>query len=181
MPGLVFDVSEMVGRAGATRNVRRGVAISGLQGPLGGIGEDESVHLDLSLDSVTEGIVASGTIRGTLHLSCSRCLVGYDRSFEQLVDETFFVRPAQDGPEAEVRDGYAVQDNHVDLEPMLRDVIVLGIPTVPLHDEGCRGLCQTCGADRNLTECGHSQQLDDLRWAPLQALRGALGGLERSS
>lgn len=173
MSGLVFDVSEMLERPGANRVIKRGVAISGLQGALGGIGEDEPVHVDLSLDAVTDGIAVSGTIRGTLHLACSRCLVRYDRSFDNQVDEMFFAGAVRQG-EYE-GDGYEVSENHVDLEPMLRDVIVLGIPLAPLHDEHCRGLCPTCGADRNLTDCGHTQQLNDLRWAPLEALRGALG------
>jgi len=69
-------------------------------------------------------------------------------------------------------------DNHIDLEPMLRDVIMLAFPLRPLHDENCRGLCATCGADLNGTDCGHTQQPEDLRWAPL---RTALTKLERSS
>jgi uncharacterized protein len=179
MSGLVFDVSEMLDRPGATRAIRRGVTISGLQGALGGIGEDEPVHVDLSLDSVTDGIAVTGWVRGTLHLTCSRCLVGYDRSFDNQVDEMFFSGGADAGGGGDYEgDGYEVADSHVDLEPMLRDVIVLGIPLVPLHDEHCRGLCPTCGADRNLTDCGHTQQLNDLRWAPLEALRGVLEGHE---
>jgi uncharacterized protein len=132
---------------------------------LGSIGDNEAVQLDLEADSVPEGVVVSGSVSGTMHLSCSRCLIGYDRSFTQVVDETFYFGGAGD------RDGYEVVDNRIDLEPVLRDVIMLALPTVPLHDENCRGLCATCGADLNSTDCGHTQEPEDLRWAPL---RGAL-------
>lgn len=172
MPGLVFDVHELLGRPGATRDVKRHTTVSGLAGPLGSVGEDESVLLDLALDSVTEGVVVTGTVSGTMHLSCSRCLIGYDRTFTQAVDETFYLECGEE------RDGYDIVDNQIDLEPMLRDVIMLAMPARPLHDESCRGLCVTCGADLNAGDCGHRQEPEDLRWAPLSA---ALAKLERSS
>lgn len=175
MPGLVIDVSEMLGHPGATRDIRLRCAIGDLRGALGFIGDDEPVSLDLVADAVTEGIAVSGTVSGTVHLSCSRCLMDYDRPLQTQVEETFYSGRAYEyGVDGE---GYEVRGDHIDLEPMVRDVIVLAIPTQPLHDEACRGLCSTCGADRNLTDCGHTQKLDDLRWAPLQVL----GRLERSS
>ena len=172
MPGLVVDVTQLVSRPGATLRIQRSVTVPGLSGPLGSIGENEPVEIDLTADSVTEGVAVSGTVSGTMHLSCSRCLIGYDRSFKQRLDETFYFGGAQD------HDGYDLVDNHIDLEPMLRDVIMLAFPLRPLHDEDCRGLCATCGADLNATDCGHTQKPEDLRWAPL---RGALTKLERNS
>lgn len=175
MSGLVFDVSEMLGRPGASRAIRRAAAIPDLRGALGFIGDAEAVHLDLVADAVSDGIVLTGTLSGTMHLSCSRCLVSFDRELFTPVDEVF--RPLGANLGAEDVDGYEVSDEHIDLEPMVRDLIVLAIPTQPLHDEACLGLCSTCGADRNIAECGHTQKMDDLRWAPLEAL----GRMERSS
>jgi uncharacterized protein len=172
MPGLVVDVTQLVSRPGATLRIQRSVTVPGLSGPLGSIGENEPVEIDLTADSVTEGVAVSGTVSGTMHLSCSRCLIGYDRSFKQRLDETFYFGGAEDN------DGYDLVDNHIDLEPMLRDVIMLAFPLRPLHDEDCRGLCATCGADLNATDCGHTQKPEDLRWAPL---RSALAKLERNS
>jgi uncharacterized protein len=172
MSGLVIDVSELVADPGVTLGIHREVPVPGLRGVLGGIDENEPVRIDLAADSVTDGIAVTGTVSGTMHLCCSRCLVDYHRSFEQHVDEMYYYGNAED------RDGYEVEANHIDLEPMLRDVIVLAIPTRPLHEENCRGLCSTCGADLNTVECGHTTRLEDLRWAPL---RSALDRLERSS
>ncbi|HEU5002254.1 MAG TPA: DUF177 domain-containing protein [Actinomycetota bacterium] len=183
MSGLVVDVSELIARpgvpAGGRKVIRRGVALPGLRGALGWLGESDVVELDLVADGVTDGIVVGGTLSGTMHLSCSRCLVTFDQAFRQPVDEWFgFAGSGNDGED----EGYEVRDDRIDLEPLVRDVIVLAIPTRPLHDEACQGLCPTCGGDRNVVDCGHSQKLEDLRWAPLDALR-ALGelGMERSS
>jgi uncharacterized protein len=172
MSGLVFDVTQLVSRPGATLHIQRPVTVPGLSGPLGSIGENEPLQIDLAADSVTDGVAVTGTVSGTMHLSCSRCLIGYDRSFTQHLDETYYFGGAED------HDGYDLVDNHIDLEPMLRDVTMLAFPLRPLHDENCRGLCATCGADLNGTDCGHTQEPEDLRWAPL---RTALTKLERSS
>jgi uncharacterized protein len=180
MAGLVFDVTELVSRPDATLRIHRSVSVPGLSGPLGSIEENEPVEIDLTVDPVTEGVAVGGTVSGTMHLSCSRCLIGYDRSFTQRLDEVYYFEGAED------HDGYELVDNQIDLEPMLRDVIMLAFPLRPLHDEECLGLCATCGADRNAGDCGHTQEPEDLRWAPLRALATPLGdpdltNVERSS
>jgi uncharacterized protein len=172
MSDLVLDVRELVSRPGTTQEVRRDVTVTGLRSALGWIGENEALRLDLAADGVREGIAVSGRVSGTVHLSCSRCLVDFEQGFDQLVDETYYFEGADE------IDGYEVQHSQIDLEPMLRDLIVLAFPIRPLHDENCLGLCTTCGADRNAADCGHTQDPVDLRWAPLQ---GALARLERSS
>ena len=176
MAGLVLDVSELVARPGASRGVRGEFRVPGLTTALGSVGDDEPVVVDVVADAVSEGIAVTGTVSATAHLSCSRCLIGYDQTVVQPVDETYYF-----GGEGEERDGYDVVNNHIDLEPMLRDVIMLALPTRPLHDENCRGLCAICGADLNRGDCGHDRTPVDLRWAPLEALRGALTEPERSN
>lgn len=183
MSDLIVDVTELIARpgvpAGGRKYIRRQAVLQGLRGTLGWLDESDVVELDLVADGVTDGIVVSGTLSGTMHLSCSRCLVSYDQAFHQPVDEWFGVAGQSNDGENE---GYEVRDDRIDLEPMVRDVIVLAIPTRPLHDEACQGLCPTCGGDRNVVDCGHDQKPTDLRWAPLDALR-VLGelGMERSS
>lgn len=176
MAGLVLDVTELVARPGASREVRGEVRVPGLATALGSVGGDEPVVVDLVADSVSEGIAVTGTVSATAHLSCSRCLISYDQEVAQPVDETYYF-----GGGGEERDGYDVVDHHIDLEPMLRDVIMLALPTRPLHDESCRGLCAMCGADLNRDDCGHDRTPVDLRWAPLEALRSALSDPERST
>src|SRR5438105_6736739 len=155
MSGLVFDVTQLVSRPGATLHVERPVTVPGLSGPLGSIGENEPVQIDLAADSVTEGVAVSGTVSGTMHLFCSRCLIDYDRSFKQRLDETYYFGGAED------HDGYDLVDNHIDLEPILRDVIMLAFPLRPLHDEHCRRLCAPYGADRHGPDCGTTQKPED--------------------
>jgi uncharacterized protein len=73
-------------------------------------------------------------------------------------------------PEARPEDDeYPLRDETVDLEPLLRDAVVLAMPFAPLCREDCLGLCGRCGGDRNLGECSCGPEID-VRWAPLRDL-----------
>jgi len=62
----------------------------------------------------------------------------------------------------------------VDLEPILREQVLLAVPAAePVCREDCRGLCPACGADRNETDCGHGRREPDPRWAALREIKPA--------
>lgn len=57
----------------------------------------------------------------------------------------------------------------LDLSELVRQHLVLAVPMAPLCRRECRGLCPTCGADRNEGDCGCIADAPDPR---LEALRG---------
>ena len=59
----------------------------------------------------------------------------------------------------------------VDLSPLIREQIILALPTRPLCQEGCKGLCPQCGADRNAAPCGCPTMSGDPRLAVLRDLK----------
>jgi len=59
----------------------------------------------------------------------------------------------------------------IDLDPVVREQILLALPAYPLCREGCKGLCTVCGQDLNERECGCDRHLPDPRWAGLEKLR----------
>jgi len=61
----------------------------------------------------------------------------------------------------------------IDLQPALREQILLSIPPSPLCSEECRGLCPTCGKDLNEGECGCDRTVMDPRWAALKGIQPA--------
>lgn len=172
MSGLLIDVGALIDRAGTSRDITTRRRVPGLTGTLAWVEEDDPVRLELLAESLLEGIGVTGEISGKLHLRCSRCLVEYEEPFRQPVDEVFYLGTP---PEEE---GYRVNGDTIDLEPMVRDLVVLAIPVNPVHNEDCRGLCATCGADLNVVDCGHGGPLGDLRWAPLAKLEGLLASGE---
>ncbi|HWS47003.1 MAG TPA: DUF177 domain-containing protein, partial [Acidimicrobiia bacterium] len=79
------------------------------------------------------------------------------------VDELFEPAPLEG-------ETYALDDDVVDLEPLVRDALVLELPAVPLCRDDCRGLCPSCGIDRNAATCDCAADDIDPRWAPLRSL-----------
>jgi len=61
-------------------------------------------------------------------------------------------------------------DDIVDLEPLIRDALLLELPAVPLCRPDCQGLCPACGVDHNLTSCDCTDAEPDSRWAALRSL-----------
>lgn len=166
MQALVIEIGDLAGRPGASKKIHRTQAFSGMGGPLAWVEDDEPIDIVLDAESTDEGIAVHGKATGRLHLSCSRCLIDFERRFEQKIDEEFFFDPRR----VVEMDGYGIQEMSIDLEPMLRDVLVLGMPINPLHAPDCLGLCPACGQDLNVEDCGHSKVSPDLRWAPLKAM-----------
>jgi uncharacterized protein len=83
------------------------------------------------------------------------------------------------GPDAELQASFNINDvdtepfdgHHIELDPLLREQIVLGLPLDVLHAPDCKGLCVVCGQDRNTVDCGHDQKTPDPRWAELGKLK----------
>lgn len=134
----------------------------------------ETVHLDLSLESVMEGIWVTGTATAHITGECARCLdpISWDESVDI---EELFTYPETDarGALVDAGDGddeLQVIDDTVDLESPVRDALVLGMPLAPICREDCAGLCAQCGI--RLDEApGHAHEDVDPRWAALAELR----------
>ena len=72
---------------------------------------------------------------------------------------------------ASLRDlGWRVNET-IDIDELVREQVLLAVPERSLCQEDCKGLCPTCGADRNLKECGCESVEADPRWAALKNLR----------
>ncbi len=158
---VAVDVRDLLGHPGSHRTVRVEEPVDGLRTELALVPEDRPVQAELLMESVVEGILASGPVEGTMALTCARCLKPFEAPFRVEVRELF-------SPEATPEDDeeYPVEEGFVDLEPLIRDNVVPSMPFAPLCREDCLGLCQRCGGDRNLGECTCAEQADP-RWSAL--------------
>jgi len=169
LPSLSVDVAELLRRPGASESVQTDHALGGIAVPLARVRDEAPLRLDLRLEALVDGIHVSGTIQAAAAVECRRCLKVSEELLELDVDETFLY-PGEGEPD----EPYRVVDEQIDLEPAVRDAVMLALPLNPLCTEGCRGLCKTCGADLNEVDCGHSQDPVDIRWAGLEQLRRSL-------
>jgi DUF177 domain-containing protein len=157
---LVIDVRDLLASPGSSRPMRLDEQVEGLATELARVPEDRPVLGDLLLENVVEGLLVSGPLSGVMTLSCARCLKPFDWGFTLEVHELFVAgATGQD-------DEYPVEDGSIDLEPMIRDAVLLAMPFAPLCRADCLGLCERCGGDRNLGECSCPAQVDP-RWSPL--------------
>jgi uncharacterized protein len=167
--GLVLDTHDLGRRAGAMKLVRTTVeAPADLGTEVIGVPRGSLVQLDLRLESVVEGVLVTGTATVALRGECVRCLGGI--AGEQQIDvQELYVYPGSDATEEEAS---RLEGDLLDLEPLLRDDLVLDLPFQPLCREECLGLCVECGANLN-SEPDHAHETaTDPRWEKLRALEG---------
>lgn len=163
---IKLDVRDLLGAPGSSRSVSVKEPVAGLAAGLAEIPEDRPVHARLLLESVVEGVLVSGPLSGRMLLTCARCLRLFDQEFRVEVQELF----ASDAGEEE----YVLSEGFADLEPMIRDAVLLAMPFSPLCRSSCLGLCERCGGDRNIGACSCATPQGDPRWSVLANLD--LGG-----
>jgi uncharacterized protein len=164
MSGLNVNVADLLHRPGARRPVLITQPLPGLEGPAARVPMSQPVELDLWLESVSDGILALGHVRGRWVAECSRCLRAVTTDFDLELQELFEEQPVDD-------ETYPLHNEEIDLEPAVRDTVLPELPLAPLCDTGCRGLCPVCGADRNETACTCETATRDVRWDALSVLR----------
>ena len=103
-------------------------------------------------------------------LTCARCLKEFEGRVDVDVQELYSRAFAGDGPEPAAGEYALTPEGSLDLEPLVRDSVMLALPFSPLCRPDCLGLCERCGADRNLGECSCVDETVDARWAALDAL-----------
>ncbi|GGZ12224.1 hypothetical protein GCM10010300_65550 [Streptomyces olivaceoviridis] len=181
---LVIDTHELGRRPGALQRLTREVDAPrdlGIQGVVG-VPEGAPMELELRLESVMEGVLVTGTARATAKGECVRCLEPVELELEADFQEMFTYPDADDrgrviaepGDDAEDdEDRLFIEDGLIDLEPVLRDAVVLALPMQPVCQEGCPGLCSECGA-RLADDPDHHHDAVDIRWAALQGFADSL-------
>jgi Predicted metal-binding, possibly nucleic acid-binding protein len=163
---LTLDVLDLVHRPGEYRDKDIDVtAPEGWGNAVIGVREGEPMHLSVRLESLADGILVTADVETIARGECVRCLIDIEQTVQVEIQELF----AYSLDEAVE---YEVHENHVDLEPVLRDTVVLSLPFQPVCQEDCTGLCPQCGV-RLLDNPGHEHEAPvDPRWAALGGLAG---------
>jgi uncharacterized protein len=172
---LVVDTTKLPRQPGATRALKRVIpAPANLSLELISVPEGSDVELDLVLTSVSEGVYVSGTVRGSLTGECGRCLNEIDQSFQVSIAELFAYAASTTEETTDEDEVGRMQGDLFDLEPAVRDAVVLMLPTNPLCRPDCPGLCPECGVHLDDLPADHSHEDVDPRWAALQNLSAEL-------
>ena len=166
----MLDTRELGRRPGSQRQVTLTVpAPADLGIEVLRVREGSPVELDLRLESVMEGVLVTGSAQAVLDGECARCLEPISDEIEVRFQE-LFVYDEHQTPHDEDDEVSTLEKDLLDLEPLLRDAVVLALPFQPLCMDDCPGLCPECGA--RLAEDpdhGHDAAIDP-RWAGLAEL-----------
>jgi uncharacterized protein len=161
---LVVPVADLLRRPGSVRTEHREAVLGELAVNGSAVLPDAPVTIDVRLESVNEGIVATGHVRAPWQGECRRCLRPIGDEADASVLEVFEATPV----EGETR---SLDRGTIDLEPVAREAVLLELPLAPLCTDHCRGLCDQCGADLN-EDAAHAHEGEpDPRWAALDRLR----------
>ena len=156
-------VADLLHRPGARRHER----ITGTLEPMRvvdtKVATNAPVTVDATLEWVSEGILATGTVEAPWTAECRRCLTDVHGTVETKFQELFEPQPREG-------ESYLLHGDRIDLAPLAREALLLGLPLAPLCLEACRGLCPTCGADLNTSPCDCPPADRDPRWAALEGL-----------
>ena len=143
-----------------------------------GVPEGGDLDIDLELNSVSEGVYVSGSVRAPIAGNCARCLREIAGSVDEPIGE-LVLYPQRQAALVEEGDEEAgqmpvVDSDHIDLEPIVRDAVVLSPPFVPLCKGDCRGICPGCGQLWEDLPEGHAHEAPADRGDPLAALEARL-------
>jgi uncharacterized protein len=159
---LVFDIRTL-GSASARSESRTVPAPADLGTGLVHVPADGSLELEVQLEEVSEGVLVTANVTAPLVGECARCLDEFTSTAQVRFQELFAAEPGSSGD-----DGYLLDSDLLDLEPALRDAVVLELPLSPLCAADCAGLCSKCGVRLADAEPDHGHADDGGRWAALR-------------
>jgi uncharacterized protein len=171
---LVFDMRSLGRQAGSAKTQQLTVpAPDDLRLELARVPVGTDMQLDVRFEAVTEGVLVTGSATAPLAGECARCLAPLAASVTARFTELYlYPRDRHDrfDEDSEQDDEELHLDGDLlDLEPVLRDAVVLALPMSPLCREDCPGLCVECGVPLAGAGPGHRHEdAPDPRWAGLK-------------
>jgi uncharacterized protein len=157
-PGAMFPLHDVVPSPS-----RIGLEMIGIQA-------GAPLELDLRVESVSEGVLVTGTLTAPTTGECSRCLTPFSGLIEVSLTELFAYRDSITDATTEEDEVGRVAGDFVDLEQPIIDAVGLELPFSPACRADCPGLCPQCGVPLATAGPGHHHDEIDPRWAKLAAM-----------
>lgn len=133
------------------------------------LGEDFEVFNfegSIKVARTPQGLLSQGQFKGSLPLTCARCLSDFEQFLDWNFTELFaFTRDS-------ITDSGLLmpEDGYIEFEGLLREYAILEIPISPICQTDCKGLCSECGENLNERDCGHKKHNSDSPFATLKDL-----------
>ena len=162
------DLRELGRRPGSLHELQRTApAPADWRVELIGVPEGAEIELALRLESVMEGVLVTGELDVPLVGSCARCLEPIEDTLHLDVQELYAYPGSTTEATSEEDEVRRLEGDFLDLEPLVRDTVVLSLPLAPVCTEDCAGLCVDCGLRLDDLPADHTHEVVDARWAAL--------------
>jgi len=113
--------------------------------------------LDVAATRIGTAVLVQGSLKGRFNVVCSRCLGPALVKVEEPDLQVTFLPPNEEKVQEELSaddlNTYVHDGEVIDLESLLREVLILAIPLAPLCQPDCKGICTSCGIDLNREAC----------------------------
>ncbi|HQV16972.1 DUF177 domain-containing protein [Gordonia sp. (in: high G+C Gram-positive bacteria)] len=167
---FVLDIRSLGRRPGTMAEVHRTILTPSRIGvEMIGIEEGSEVDVDLRLESVSEGVLVTGTVCGETSGQCSRCLEPVEGTVHVFLTELFAYPNSETEQTTDEEDVHRIVDEQIDLEQSIIDAVAMELPMSPLCSDDCPGLCPQCGVRLAIADPDHGHDIIDPRWAGLAA------------
>jgi uncharacterized protein len=133
-PALRIDVADLLTHRASRRGVHLEAPLDSLAGSAARVPDDEPVVLDLVLERVSDGVVVRGTVCAVWRGTCGVCLTDLEHTLTPAVGELFEPEPVEG-------DTYPLEGHEIDLEQLVRDVVLLELPLAPTCETTGGGAC----------------------------------------
>jgi uncharacterized protein len=164
VPELVVPVTELLRQPALRRTVDAVVPAEDVAVGEVSVPDGSPITVALELESLSDGIVLTGTADADWTGPCRRCLGPAHGHVHVRLRELYQPTPTSE-------DAFELSGDVLDLWPAVREGLMLELPLAPVCREDCAGLCPVCGADRNVAPCDCDTSVRDERWGALDALR----------
>jgi len=180
-----LNTYELPRRAGEMREYELDIVVKEKFGvELISIPAGEVIEIDARLESVTEGVLLSADVYAVAQGECIRCLDPVEIVIERKIQELYSYEPTNErgkkkrksstedltSEDLDVADEFMMDGDILDLETPVRDAIVLSLPSNPVCNQDCLGLCPECGGKWADLPEDHAHEVIDARWASLGGL-----------
>jgi uncharacterized protein len=134
----------------------------------------QPVELECQFYKVNREVVVQGTLSSAVRLTCSRCAEEFEQALRLMLDAVYLPMQELSSEHAKeleegVTDVYPYTEPLIDIAEMVRDKLLLSIPLQPHCMGGCKGLCPSCGVNRNTVGC---QCAEEKLGSPFELLKG---------
>jgi uncharacterized protein len=178
---FILNTHDLPRRAGEMKEYQLDIPAHARIGiPLIAVPEGDLVELDIRLESVAQGVLASAEMYAVAHGECIRCLDPVEVVIDRKIQELYRYEPTNEKGRKKRREDEDVdlegeeelqmEGDLMDLEIPIIDAIILTLPVNPLCSDECLGLCPDCGEKWEKLPEGHAHEVIDARWSGLDGL-----------